>query len=146
MNRANMHKMGLSDQVPFQKQATALIDALPRIQDRPQSDLLIVKTGGKIVFVKLEEIVWAESARNSVRLHLRSETYSVRGSLEKLERMLSNRFLRINRSTIVNLYEVQELRSWFHGNLRVVLRDGTMHALSPSYKKHFFEILGNPFG
>lgn len=141
-----MHKVEVPEKIQFSNQATALVKPLPHIQNESFHDLLVVKTGGKIVLVKLEEMIWAESARNSVRLHLRSETYSVRGSLEKLEELLSGRFIRINRSTIVNLYEVQELQSWFHGNLRVVLRGGTMHALSPSYKKRFFETLGNPFG
>jgi two-component system LytT family response regulator len=140
------HKIEISDQIPFQKQATAFATPLSRISGKAPKDLLVVKTGGKIVLVKFDEMVWVESARNSVRLHLRSETYSVRGSLEKLGGILSGRFVRINRSIIVNLYEVLELRSWFHGSLRVVLRDGTTHALSPSYKKQFFEVLGNPFG
>lgn len=141
-----MHKMESPEKIQFSKRAAPLVNPLPQIQNETFHDLLVVKTGGKIVLVKLEEMIWAESARNSVRLHLRTETYSVRGSLEKLEEILSGRFIRINRSTIVNLYEVQELQSWFHGNLRLVLRGGTIHALSPSYKKRFFEILGNPFG
>lgn len=141
-----MQKSAMQENISFQTDSASLIRKIPQLTNKVLNNILVLKTGGKIVLVRLEEINWAESARNSVRLHVGSASYSVRGSLEKLEGILTNRFLRINRSTVVNLYEVQELQTWFHGNLRVVLRDGSLHVLSPNYKKHFFETLGNPFG
>ena len=141
-----MQKNIISERLTFREQASNLIRAFSQPQEKTFQDILVVRTAGKIVLIRLDEIHWVESARNSVRIHSHTEIYSIRGSLEKLEGMLTQRFVRINRSTIVNLYEVQELQTWFHGNLRVSLRDKSVHLLSPSYKKRFFEILGNPFG
>src|SRR5205085_12303732 len=53
------------------------------------------------------------------------------------------RFLRIHRSTIVNLDRVRELQPWFHNDYRVILRDGTELMLSRSCRKRLGELLGH---
>jgi two-component system LytT family response regulator len=60
-----------------------------------------------------------------VQLHAGAETYTVRGTLESLARQLDpEQFVRINRSELVNLDRVKEMQPWFHGERRIVLKDG----------------------
>jgi len=102
----------------------------PRLLDR-----LIVKTGGRYVFVKAEEIDWVEAQGNYVRLHVGEASYLLRDSIGKLEvRLDPDRFLRIHRSTIVNLDRVREITPLFHGEYAVVLADGTRLTLSRGYR------------
>jgi two-component system LytT family response regulator len=86
---------------------------------------LLVQTGGREIFLPVERLDWADSARNYVQLHAGTETYMVRGTLESLARQLDpEQFVRINRSELVNLDRVKEMQPWFHGERRIVLKDG----------------------
>jgi two-component system, LytTR family, response regulator len=86
---------------------------------------LLVEKGGREIFLPVERLDWAESDRNYVRLHAGLEEYSIRETLENLARQLDpEQFARISRSELVNLDRVKEMHPWFHGERRIVLRDG----------------------
>ena len=60
-----------------------------------------------------------------VCLHAGGETHTIRGTLESLARQLDpDQFVRISRSELVNLDRVKEMQPWFHGERRIVLKDG----------------------
>jgi two-component system LytT family response regulator len=104
---------------------------------------LVIKSAGRIFFLRVEEIDWVEAADNYVRIHTGREGYLVRETLQSLEGRLDPRqFLRIHRSTIVNLDRIRELKPTFHGDYAVFLRDGTELTLSRNYR----EKLGEPLG
>lgn len=86
---------------------------------------LAVKTGERTLFVKIEDIDFLESAANYVVLHTARENHVVRETLTHLESRLSpKRFLRISRSTLVNLDRVRELQPLSPGEHVLVLADG----------------------
>jgi len=98
------------------------------------SDRLIVKSGGRVFFLRTEEIDWVEAAGNYVRLHARSESHLLRESMKNMEARLDpNTFVRIHRSAIVNIDRVKELEPWFHGEYIVIMRDGTRLTASRVY-------------
>jgi two-component system LytT family response regulator len=98
------------------------------------SDRLIVKSGGRVFFLRTEEIDWVEAAGNYVRLHARSESHLLRESMKNMESRLDpNTFVRIHRSAIVNIDRVKELEPWFHGEYIVIMRDGTRLTASRVY-------------
>jgi two-component system LytT family response regulator len=67
----------------------------------------------------------------------------LRESLSWLESRLDPKnFLRIHRSTIVNLNKIKEVQSWFYGEYRILLYDGTALMLSRTYRKKFHDSLG----
>jgi two-component system LytT family response regulator len=107
---------------------------------------LVIKSAGRVFFLRLEEIDWIEAAGNYLKLHVGSETHLLRETMNALEgRLNAEQFVRIHRSTIVNLDRIQELQPWFHGDYRVVLRDGTQLTLSRGYRQKLQELLGNSF-
>jgi two-component system, LytTR family, response regulator len=86
---------------------------------------LLVQKNGREIFLPVERLDWAASGRNYVHLHAGAETYIVRGTLENLAQQLDpEQFVRINRSELVNLDRVKEMQPWFHGERRIVLKDG----------------------
>jgi two-component system LytT family response regulator len=86
---------------------------------------LVVQKRGREIFLPVERLDWAESDRNYVNLHVGAETFTLRGTLDSLtERLDPEQFVRINRSELVNLDRVQEMQPWFHGERRMVLKDG----------------------
>jgi two-component system LytT family response regulator len=118
---------------------------LQRVQDRPQAPArLVVKSAGRIYFVRTEDIDWIEAAGNYVRLHAGKEAHLLRQSLSSLESQLdSGRFVRVHRSTIVNIERIRELEPAFHGDSVLVLEDGTELALSRSCRSRLEESLGH---
>lgn len=104
---------------------------------------LLIKSGGRAFFLKTDEINWISAEGKYVRLHAGRESYLLRESMSTLESQLDPRqFLRIHRSTIVNIDQVKELQPWFHHEYQVVLRDGTELMLSRSCRKKLAELLG----
>lgn len=86
---------------------------------------LAVKTGERTLFVKVEDIDFLESAANYIVLHTAKENHVLRETLTNLESRLSpKRFLRISRSTMVNLDRVRELQPLSPGEHVLVLTDG----------------------
>jgi two-component system, LytTR family, response regulator len=94
-------------------------------------DRLIVKSAGRIHFLRTADIDWCESAGNYVRLHVGSASYLVRETMARLEAGLDPaRFVRIHRCTIVNVERIQEMRAASGGDYVVVLANGRELALS----------------
>jgi len=110
----------------------------PRTTDR-----LAVKTTGKVLFVKITDIDWIEAADNYVNLHVGTESHLLRETMSALEARLDpKQFLRISRSTIVNLERVKELQPMFHGDYTVILRNGTRLGLSRTYRDRLQALIG----
>jgi two-component system LytT family response regulator len=124
-----------------------LLDLLKDVRE-PRNALgrLVVKSGGRVYFVRVEDIDWVEAAGNYVRLHVGKEDHLLRESMAGLEaRLDAARFLRIHRSTIVNVERIRELQPAFHGDYAVILRDGTELTLSRGYRDRLQALLGGSF-
>jgi two-component system LytT family response regulator len=104
---------------------------------------MLIKSSGRAFFLKTDEIDWIEAEGKYVRLHVGRESYLLREGIGGFETQLDpRRFLRIHRSTIVNIDRVKELQPWFHNEYRVVLSDGTELMLSRGCRKKLAELLG----
>ena len=98
---------------------------------------IVVKEGDRILFLKVDDVDWIEAADYYAKIHVAGSTYMIRETLANLESQLDpERFVRIHRSTIVNLDRVQEMQPWFHGAFVVLLVDGTELRLSRSRREH----------
>jgi|APLak6261672214_1056088.scaffolds.fasta_scaffold00143_3 two-component system, LytTR family, response regulator len=100
-----------------------------------KADRITVKTDGRLVFLRPEEIVRVEAADNYVMLHLQDGRLMVRETMAAIETRLGpEQFVRINRSAIVQLDQIREVQPANHGDHTVVLRDGTRLPLSRSLR------------
>jgi two-component system, LytTR family, response regulator len=78
-----------------------------------------------------------------VRLHARGESHLVRATLSSLEERLDPElFLRIHRSTMVNVRRIREIHAWFQGEHRVVLEDGTTLLVSRRHRSALSRLEG----
>jgi two-component system LytT family response regulator len=104
---------------------------------------VLVRTGARAVFLRVDEIDWLEAEENYVRLHAGRESYLVRGTLAGLEERLDPaRFVRVHRSHMVSLAAIRELHPWSHGDWMIVLRDGRELMLSRRYRDRIPELAG----
>ena len=108
-----------------------------------QQNRLAIKSGGKVLFLKLDDIDWVEAADNYVNLHVGNESHLHRETMAALEaRLPADKFMRISRSTMVNIEQVKELQPMFHGEYTVILRNGTRLTLSRGYREKLNQLLG----
>lgn len=120
----------------------ALVEALP---SRPAHlRRLVVKSEGRVVFLRIGEIDWLEASRNYVLIHAGKSTYMVRETMGALETKLDpDSFLRIHRSTIVNLDRVKELHAWFAGEQLLELKDGTKLTVGRAFRDRLQRLIDN---
>ena len=104
---------------------------------------LVVRSQDHAWFVRVSDIEWIEAADYNVRIHTAAQTYTTRETLSGLAEQLDpRRFIRVHRSTIVNLDHVREIQPYFHGAYILVLQDGTEVRLSRARRHAFEEALG----
>jgi two-component system, LytTR family, response regulator len=118
----------------------ALLDEL---RSRSQFiERLVVRSGGRIVMLRISEIDWIEAASNYVKLHAGGRDYLLRETMTALESKLNpNDFVRIHRSTIVRVDRIRELEPLFQGDYIVILEDGTRLTSSRGYRERLQELL-----
>jgi two-component system, LytTR family, response regulator len=102
-----------------------------------------VSVGRRTLFVDVRGIDWLDAADNYVRLHAGGKEYLARETLASLEAQLDpDRFARIHRSAIVQIDRIVELRPTTHGDAEVRLRDGTLLAVSRTWREGLDRALG----
>jgi two-component system, LytTR family, response regulator len=110
---------------------------------KKQAERFVIKSGGRVFFLKNDEIDWIEAAGNYVRLHVGTETHLLRETMSAIQKKLDTAtFIRIHRSTFVNIEKVKELQPWFHGEYVVIMRDGTQLTMSRSYRSNLPDLMG----
>ncbi len=104
---------------------------------------LAVATRGKVHVLRIEDVDWIETAGNYVRLHSGGAAHLYRDSLASFEAKLDpKRFVRIHRSTVVNVDRVATLEPSFRREHIVELRDGTRLTLAAPYRRRLQAIVG----
>jgi two-component system LytT family response regulator len=97
---------------------------------------LLIKSAGRVFFLKVDEIDWIEADNYYVQLHVGRRSHLLRETMNELERKLDpGKFLRIHRSTIVNVESVKEMQPHLNGDYLVILHDGTELKLSRSRRE-----------
>lgn len=105
--------------------ASVIADALGEERVAPRPARLGVRQSGRTVMVDIDDLDWIEADRDYARLHVSGRAYLIGQRMNALEaRLEGDRFLRIHRSTIVNLSRIRELRRADDGGGEVVLEDG----------------------
>lgn len=107
-----------------------------------RSNRMVVRSGGRVLFVKASEVDWVEAAGDYVTLHVGKKSLLLRETITEMERKLgADGFTRIHRSTIVNLEQIVEMRALDNGEYRVLLRDATELKLSRNYRHALSRLL-----
>lgn len=96
---------------------------------------IVFKSRGRIVFLPVSDIRWISAEENYVRISTQTETHLLRETMARLEEKLDpDMFLRVHRSSIVNLQHVKEVRTEADGDYAVVLVNGEKLTMSRGYR------------
>jgi two-component system LytT family response regulator len=95
---------------------------------------LFIRCDGEIHVMAPEDILWIESDGDYVRLHVTDKSRFVRMSLHKMmEKLDPAHFVRIHRSTIVNLRHMRKASPALYGEYTVELTNGTKLKVSRTF-------------
>lgn len=104
---------------------------------------LLVRQTGCSFFVPTTSIDWVEAHGNYVRLHVGEQSHVVNASMAELERKLDpEEFMRIHRSTIVNLDRVRHVEPYGGSDYQVVLHNGVRLRVSRSCRDRLLKDAG----
>jgi two-component system LytT family response regulator len=105
-------------------------------------DRVVIKSSGRIYFLKIEEIDWVEGAGDYLSLHSGSQTHLIRETMGNFHAKLDpKKFLRIHRSTIVNVERVKDIRPLFKGEYVITLTSGKRLKSSRGYRHQLQALL-----
>ncbi len=110
-----------------------LLDDVHR--QRNNFNRILVKDRGNVRVVRTDELLWIAAAGNYARLYVGDEQLLMRQTMTTLEKRLDpDRFVRIHRSTIVNVDHITEIRARDNGEYVVVMDQGKKLTLSRRYR------------
>jgi two-component system LytT family response regulator len=105
---------------------------------------LVIRESGAVLLLQTDDIDWLEATGDYVLLHLGKRSHMIRETMNRMEARLDpNQFLRIHRSTIVNIDRIRRLHLISKGEYEVVLRDDTRLAVSRSYRNGIQRLLAD---
>jgi two-component system LytT family response regulator len=123
------------------RKLSQLIDSTQK--ERRFLNRVIIKSSGRVTFLRVQDIDWIEAAGNYVRIHWGQESHLLRETMNALEEKLDpEMFLRIHRSVIVNIDRIKELQPAFHGDYFVILKNNKQLPLSRGYRERIEPFLG----
>jgi two-component system LytT family response regulator len=103
---------------------------------------ILIKDAKKSFFIKTKEVSVFESSGDYVLVHHGTTKNLLNESLSNLEEKLNpSEFIRIHRSTIINIDFIQEMIPHFNGEYQILLTTGAKLKLSRTYKVNLKNII-----
>ncbi len=105
-------------------------------------DRIGIKSGGRIYFLKTEEIDWVEGYGDYLKLHAGSRSHLIRDTVGNFHSKLDSKmFLRIHRSTIVNIERIKDIQPLFKGEYIITITSGISLKSSRSFRQQIQSLL-----
>ncbi len=123
---------------------TELGETLPISDVKDYLDRIIVKSGGKISFVKTSEIIRIKSAGKYISVLSKEGDNLIRQTMNEIEEKLDpKKFIRIHRSAIINFDFIKEIQNWYRGEYVILLNNNEKFTTSSSYRKNIQELISS---
>ena len=140
--RIRQEKVGV-----LSKQLVGLLDAhhgnAPEKKDDGPLERIMIKSRGSLYFVRVSDIEWIESASDYVSINAHGKSHLLRETMAGMEKKLDDQqFVRIHRSSIINLDSIKEIVPYFHGDYIVKLKSGKELKVSRRYWDRLERLMG----
>ncbi|MGN1362499.1 MAG: LytTR family DNA-binding domain-containing protein [Methanobrevibacter sp.] len=112
------------------------------ICDDENNSILAVKKGQDIVLLDFEDIFMIKVENKQTKVYSNTEEYSIKKPLYQIEEILDSDFIRISKSTIVNLRKVKRVAPSLRGMMFIELKNDLKDNISRKYLADFKKALG----
>ena len=111
-------------------------------EEKNDDDTLFIKTEYKVVKISISDIRYVEAMSEYLKIYLASQPTPIITllSMKKMEERLPKDFMRIHRSYIINLKEIQEVNK-----NRVIMDSDTYLPIGDNYRETFNDYLNQKF-
>jgi two-component system LytT family response regulator len=118
-------------------QLSAIADRLPA----PAAERVPIAVDGRVLFIAPRDIDWVDADDDYLRLHVGKAVHVIRETMTNMEVRLKAGFVRIRRSTLVNVERIREVQPWVKGDYVVILDDGTRLTSGRTYRERVKALL-----
>lgn len=121
-----------------------ITDEVQRIFDQIQAcgNVITVIDNEQIIILQPSEIYMLRMENEQLIVYCQQKKYVSNKRLYEMEKLLGSRFMRISKSTIINLRKVNSVEPSFNGTMLVVLKNGNKDYISRKYLPEFKKYLG----
>jgi len=120
---------------------TMWIEMLERIDDK--SSVLFAKSDNKLFVIDPMQVDIIRTEGNDIKLYNREkQEYIVTKTLNEIQEQLGFNFVRISKSTIVNINRVDHLSPSFNRTMYIVMKNGVSDYISRNYLADFKKRIG----
>lgn len=111
-------------------------------EDEMENTILAVKNGEDIVLLDFDDIFMVRVEEKQTKVYNEKDEFLIKKPLYKIEDSLDSNFLRISKSTIVNLRKIKRVAPSFSGMMFIELKNGLKDNISRKYLSDFKQALG----
>ena len=129
---ADIHTNELTDNVT---------KAISILESEESNDMLAVKKGSDITLLELQDVFMFRVENKQVKVYTQSNEYLIKKPLYQIEEGLNQSFVRISKTTIVNLRKIERVAPSLKGMMFIELKNGLKDNISRKYLPGFKEAL-----
>lgn len=111
--------------------------AVSILESDESSDMVAVKKGSDIALLQMDEIFMFRVEDKQVKVYTESGEYLIKKPLYQVEENLSTDFVRISKTTIVNLKKIERVAPSLKGMMFIQLKNGLKDNISRKYLPDF---------
>ncbi len=129
---------------PADEVARRVASLLHAVQERRRyAARIVVRDGVRTRLIPVDRIVWIEAEGKQARVHLAGESHLATGGIGAVEAQLDpEQFVRVHRSAIARIDQIQEIQPWFKGEYVLVMAGGAQITTSAAFRPRLRELLG----
>ncbi|MEQ9405084.1 MAG: LytTR family transcriptional regulator DNA-binding domain-containing protein [Cyclobacteriaceae bacterium] len=133
----------LKNGLAYQHQINGLLSAFDKTEKVLAGEIkrLRIKLGDRMYFIRISDIEYITSSGNYLEVFAENRSHIYRETMTNIIRQLSPDFIRIHKSTIVNMSYIKEIISIGHGDYELLTTNGRRLRVSATFKKEVLEIL-----
>ena len=105
-------------------------------------NVITVTDNDQLIVLEPSEIYMLRMEDERLNVYCQKKKYVSGKRLYEMERLLGNGFMRISKSTLINLKQISRVESSFHGTMLVILKNGNKDYISRKYLPAFKHYLG----
>ncbi len=129
---ADIHTNELTDNVT---------KAMSILESEESNDMLAVKKGSDITLLELQDVFMFRVENKQVKVYTQNVEYVIKKPLYQVEEGLNQSFVRISKTTIINLKKVERVAPSLKGMMFIELKNGLKDNISRKYLPGFKEAL-----
>ena len=115
--------------------------AMSILESDDSNDMLAVKKGSDIALLELSDVYMFRVEEKQVKVYSENSEYLIKKPLYQVEETLSSDFVRISKTTIVNLKKIERVAPSLKGMMFIQLKNGLKDNISRKYLPDFKDAL-----